>query len=137
MADTLREKIEALRDEMRGHEPSGLRDESGAVDMFADKIDALLRDLPASDPGWRAIASAPKDGTAVLLFGIHDHHPITAQRGVQVGDWWQCIAQWDIWRKPARWVFAKDGDGMWSEPIAWQPLPAPPSSTGADETTKT
>jgi Protein of unknown function (DUF551) len=85
---------------------------------------------------WRDIATAPRDGTAVLCFGIHDHSPIDAQRGVKAGDHWWAIMLWDIWRAKAyadednRWVFAKDGATAWSKPTHWQPLPDPPSAGG-------
>ena len=76
---------------------------------------------------WRPIATAPKDGTAILGYGVHDHSPADAQRGVKPGDHWWSIMVWDIWRTPcASWVFAKDGHTVWSTPTHWMPLPTPP-----------
>jgi hypothetical protein len=61
--------------------------------------------------GWRDIASAPKDGTPVLL----------TARGGQVGVcvW---IRQWlyhGVGATPADW---------WDEPSHWRPLPEPPEA---------
>lgn len=83
-------------------------------------------------PGWQPIETAPKDGSAFLAFGIHDHSPPDAARGVKVGDYWWAIVLWDVWRSSNIFVFAKDGKGTWSYPTHWQPLPAPPRADARD-----
>lgn len=83
---------------------------------------------------WQPISTAPKDGTAVLGFGIHSGPQPDAQRGVKAGDYWWAIMLWDVWRNPdagswgekSLWVFAKDGKPTWSHPTHWMPLPEPP-----------
>jgi hypothetical protein len=99
--------------------------------MLNDKLDAALAGAGPTPPpsGWQPIETAPKDGTAVLGFGIHDRSPDDAQRGVLPGDHWWSIMLWDIWRQPNRWVFAKDGTLTWSEPTHWMPLPEGPTPT--------
>jgi hypothetical protein len=71
---------------------------------------------------WQPIETAPKDGSAILCFGIHDHSPEDAQRGVRAGDHWWAIMLWDVWRNPPKWVLAKDGSTTWSNPTHWMPL---------------
>lgn len=83
---------------------------------------------------WRDIASAPKDGTAVLLYGRHVvDAPPGASRQVKAGDHWWSIALFDVWRPPEDggrcWVFAKDGQHTWSDPTHWLPLPSPPETS--------
>lgn len=75
---------------------------------------------------WQPIATAPKDGTAMLGFGIHVESPADAQRGVKAGDYWWAIMVWDIWRTKVQWVFSKDGKPTWSIPTHWMPLPPVP-----------
>jgi hypothetical protein len=65
---------------------------------------------------WRAMKSAPRDGTAILgYFGMTagDEPP---DMGVT-----RCVGgQW----------FSADANGdQWDEPTHWMPLPAPPSGT--------
>jgi hypothetical protein len=81
----------------------------------------MLNDWRTMDEG----SGAAKDGTAFLAFGIHDHSPDDAERGVVAGDYWWAIIRWDIWRAPHQWVFSKDGASVWSEPQCWQPLVGP------------
>ena len=82
---------------------------------------------------WHPIETAPKDGTAILGYGRHTGSPPDAQRGVVEGDHWWAIMLWDIWRETGlaqsrRWVFAKDGARMWSDPTHWMRLPEPPET---------
>jgi hypothetical protein len=108
------------------------------VQQVAAALALELGRAQAPAPDWQPIATAPKNGIAILGFGVHVGSPPDAQRGVQAGDYWWAIMLWDIWRTPdagnwgvqSRWVFAKDGTPTWSQPTHWMPLPAPPS-TGA------
>jgi hypothetical protein len=81
---------------------------------------ALAGQLP-----FKAIDCAHRDGTAYLGFGIHDRVPDDAQRGVKPGDYWFGVILWDIWREPSQWVFSKDGEPVWSEPLAYFELTPP------------
>ena len=79
---------------------------------------------------WHHMEMAPRDGSAFLAYGRHDHSPPDAQRGVVPGDHWWGIILWDVWRESGlaqakRWVFAKDGSRAWSEPLCWTPLEVP------------
>lgn len=76
---------------------------------------------------WRPIESAPRDGSAFLGYGVHDHDaPLGASREVKAGDHWWGIILWDIWRGAPKFVFSKDGAATWSAPTYWRPLPPPP-----------
>jgi len=80
---------------------------------------------------WKPIATAPRDGTAFIAYGIHrEDCPIQDgnDRYKQNDHWWGILA-WDIWRFHQRFVFCKDGSpgNLWGEPTHWMPLPNPPS----------
>jgi hypothetical protein len=66
--------------------------------------------------GWRDIASAPKDGTEVLL-GFD--HPFVVRTG-----------QWSNYFKA--WVTGEYSSPFANRPTRWQPLPPPPLETGKD-----
>jgi hypothetical protein len=86
-----------------------------------------LRDARALLPRhWNAMDSAPRDGNAFLACGVHTSSPPSAQRGVKAGDTWWAIILWDIWRTPHQFVFAKDGEPLWSAPKGWMRLPEIP-----------
>lgn len=63
---------------------------------------------------WQPMATAPRDGTAVLLALSERHYPRVLE-GVWRGDvaypWWDTRPRF----------FA------WDEPIAWMPMPEPPA----------
>ena len=92
------------------------------TEVMADAAAALLA---AEEARWRPMVEAPRDGSAVLAFGIHDHTPPDAQRGVVAGDRWWAIILWDVWRGGG-WVFSKDGAPVWSEPLRFMELRLPP-----------
>lgn len=77
---------------------------------------------------FRGIEGAPKNGTAILAYGVHVGSPRDAQRGVEAGDRWWGMVLWDVWRGGG-WVFAKDGAPAWSEPThffrLYPPAPTP------------
>ena len=74
-----------------------------------------MTDTPA--PIWQDIATAPKDGTSILLAmrRIHEHFGARIACGgwqVLAGCWWGSC-----------------GSGLIiSQPTHWQPLPAPPTA---------
>lgn len=113
----------AEKDYKRDHLLSGLRE-------------SLPIDVSMKGSAWQPIETAPKDGSAVLGFGLHSGPQPDAQRGVKAGDYWWAIMLWDVWRNPdaggwgekSLWVFAKDGKPTWSHPSHWMPLPDPPES---------
>jgi hypothetical protein len=75
-------------------------------------------------------ATAPRNGFGFLAYGIHTTTPPGAARGVRPGDHWWAILQFDIWREPHQFVFAKDGTPAWSEPKAWAELTIPGAASG-------
>lgn len=82
-----------------------------------------VRDQPPQLVG-RSMSTAPRDGFAFLVTGVHERDdPPGAERGVKAGMPWWGIALYDIWREPHRFVFAKDGTALWSEPRFWCVLP--------------
>jgi hypothetical protein len=69
---------------------------------------------------WRAIETAPKDGTAVLLYS-----PDSTEPQIFIGHFIEFegeAGRWqDYWRE----------DGCWpihAEPTHWMPLPKPPTA---------
>lgn len=102
----------------------------------------------ASDGGWQPIAEAPKDGTPILLWdpsqGGREHYmPNGALRQGEYSyttaddhlKWYDdrryAIGYWRPWaidgKTPHPWG---NRNSSWPEPTHWQPLPAPPTSTG-------
>lgn len=65
---------------------------------------------PAVEGGWREIASAPKDGSTILL--------CVAGRSESVAGFF--AGKWMQW-------FATKSDGLPARPTHWQPLPTPPA----------
>lgn len=64
--------------------------------------------------GWNPMATAPRDGTEVLLdFGILEHY------GRHVASGWHSNRAW------------RSYEIVTGHPIAWMPLPAPPTHTPA------
>lgn len=78
-----------------------------------------LRELTGEPPGWRPIATAPKDGTRILLWIGY----------ALVGSFFDCnCAGEELW---------EDHDGMALDrerqtPTHWMPLPAPPAKENDD-----
>jgi hypothetical protein len=83
------------------------------ADECADELDALLVDR-SSPSGWRDIATAPKDGKAVL--GWHPRWSIP-----EVSVWLDGPRMsepgWHSYQRSYRWSH---------QPTHWQPLPSPP-----------
>lgn len=78
-----------------------------------------IRECPA--PAWKPIATAPKDGTTILLWGPYCTHPSPCE--FQKGDWFVVV---DGYRA----VEYMGGFGTeyhtFQVPTHWMPLPAPP-----------
>lgn len=92
-------------------------------EWVADAEAALTAMRSAEPAGWMDIASAPKDGTRLLLFTTHpgdqriDLAPFTE---VQIG-YWEDAVDAPMRKEDAGWRAEWVG-----EPTHWQPLPAPP-----------
>lgn len=69
---------------------------------------------------WQPIATAPKDGTWLLLFEQHSFI------GARIGHWANEIPgdEYDPKPIPAHWE--DDGEGFTIQPTHWMPLPSPP-----------
>lgn len=85
---------------------------SGSGPRLASAIRALA-DTPPDD-GWRDMASAPKDGTRVLI-------ACTRWTPADL----IVIASWDENVQPP--AFTDDDGNIYQDISAWRPLPAPPS----------
>ena len=107
---------------MSGPDPQTLRDRA---EQYAQNYPhhpvavALIRDLLAAPPQWQPIATAPKDGTAVLLCW-----PFWCPRRPTIGVFGLHGVQ--QWFAPE--TLEGDGDG----PTHWMPLPAPPAPRRSD-----
>lgn len=89
--------------------------------LSAVRLAQPLRPLP-----FRPIAAAPRDGTGILAYGLHDRDDAPgAACGVRAGDHWFAILLWDRWREPHGWVFSKDGMPAWTPPLAFCDLEPP------------
>lgn len=88
---------------------------TAAATPEADRIDADEAPAPVVE-GWRDIASAPKDGTQVLLWQPH----------------WEAM-QTAVWCNDGHngpgWLTMDGGEVI--KPSHWQPLPAPPAAPEA------
>jgi hypothetical protein len=72
-----------------------------------------LEQSPVSDDGWRAIESAPKDGSYILVAGLK----FEDQTYMEVTSFY--MGRWQV-----AWM-----DG-YAEPTHWRPLPPPPAKEG-------
>lgn len=70
-----------------------------------------------TNPAWRDISTAPKDGTGVLLWIAAWETALVAW--FADGQWWTPV------RRDSRM-------GVGTAPTLWAPLPAPPSRTEAE-----
>lgn len=124
----LSEAVTRLRDCL--HEGLNKRDWGISRDQIkANDLAALIAFYDAMQ--WRPIAEAPKDGSAFLGYGVHDHDaPLGASREVKAGDHWWGIILWDVWRGAPKFVFSKDGATTWSAPTHFIPLSAIPLPEG-------
>lgn len=95
------------------------------ADYEARILSAL--DVPEPAPAWRDIATAPKDGTRILL----------ARRGGKVvaGRWDE-----DRYRQKPRPFWTDDEERIWGRdalrrdtPSGWMPLPTPPPADGGSD----
>lgn len=71
--------------------------------------------------------NTPQDGRGFLAYGRHARDEGRPGR-YKAGDHWWAILQWDIWREPHQFVFAKDGAPFdWGDILAWAKLDVPGS----------
>jgi hypothetical protein len=75
-----------------------------------------------TDAGWRPIATAPKDGTKILVWTYHD--------AIEMSEWY--TLSHDEYTLRADGLYEKrvvESEGGWNSntPLFWTPLPAPPA----------
>lgn len=76
------------------------------------------------NPGWEAIATAPQNGSRLLLWSKED--------GVNLGHW-----STSAWTNAGAWiVYESRGDTIELHPTHWMPLPLPPNHLLEHGTTK-
>lgn len=122
----LSKPIEAALDELIDCALEDGRDPEQACGETSAALNVVRDVVLAEWPTWphgQPMSTAPRDGFAFLATGTHTHSPPDAQRGVKAGDRWWGILLFDIWREPHRFLFAKDGAELWSEPELWCPVP--------------
>jgi hypothetical protein len=106
----------------------GQADEDGIMCIVSRQAVEELLDLIRSgavvEAGWRTdMENAPKDGEVVLLLTkMHDMY-VGSWRLGHIGE-----PQWE--REPEHWRCSSSG--RWANPIAWHPLPTPPTDTEAE-----
>jgi len=88
--------------------------------------------LRPTDTGWRDIATAPKDGTEVLLWAVTFAGEISGpveSRGPIIGSFSDGLSDFagnDWWDVPSA-TYAS-----WCKPTHWMPLPPAPTDTGRE-----
>lgn len=82
------------------------------------RIDSAIRAHEAQ--GWQTIDKAPKDGTRILLWIVHQTAKYSAD---PIGEGWMspCIGKW-IDHNGGGWTHS----GLCGTPTHWMPLPPPP-----------
>lgn len=91
------------------------------------KADAILASgllSPTGTAGWQDIASAPRDGTYILVYPAMLGYPMVAT-------WDPDCEKYTRWQH--NWRAAMSGKPVPYDPTHWQPLPPPPLSTTAAE----
>lgn len=102
----------------------GRQDVLDAIDLFLQSAQQAPGASPDPSGGWQEIASAPKDGTRILIWA---ESPSTGHRSVHVA-WWAIPYE----AAPTGWW--ETGLYGTSHPVVpeftkgWMPLPPPPSS---------
>jgi hypothetical protein len=92
-----------------------------------DQNSAVTEATPKSAAGWQSIATAPKDGTEIIVCGPYDE---------------PCVVRWsgNNWIGSFQGQMALESQGdTWTdvhmaqvpEKLVWQPLPAPPATGDA------
>ena len=81
---------------------------------------------------WQDIETAPKDGTVVLLLDKSDHYGNEPRGFAAMVARWVEYGKRDYRAPGGRWK-ANYGPCTASNPIAWMPLPQPPSVLGKQE----
>jgi hypothetical protein len=76
--------------------------------------------------GWQDIASAPKDGTPILIWQPSSQKHVWADG---VDDQRYAIGYWRTWEPGGGWGNRNDSTVV---PTHWQPLPAPPPTMKAE-----
>ena len=146
MADDLRALLKAYQERGRALARiaiTTLRDDGGALHRLGQVaaaaraalnqkgIDAILAALRSTDTGWRDIATAPRDGTAVVGWGFlnsrNDNGPLRSA---------VMVAHVMRYRNYASgggdWVSACLSNVISQHPTHWMPLPPAPTDTGAN-----
>jgi hypothetical protein len=84
---------------------------------------------------WQDIATAPKDGSAILIFQSQKPSFATAMDGQKFDDPRYAIGYWRVWEDGAKWMWGNRNCGEVS-PTHWMPLPSPPMSSEAKASVK-
>ena len=99
---------------------------NAAVEQYIIKLQKLqMETAPQPEQSWQPIKTAPKDGSAILLYFPHKDIVIRGCWEWQgEGDWETCTPDWQDWCTDDDVVIQEDPS---YEPSLWMPLPKPPA----------
>lgn len=104
-------------------------DEFMCIPLYASPVRSAIAPAPAEET-WRPIDTAPRDGSAVDLWGVNHLHPAkTGRRATNVT--WGPLRDW-MGNERNDW---QHGHGEDFEPTHWRPLPASPSLAASEGST--
>lgn len=107
MSEALIERLETEAKVMRDAGWSGI---AATMTDAMVTLRKLRADAPqATEPGWQAISSAPKDGATVLVWRPQESPDYPAHVGI------------DFWKDNSWWRSRR-----YQQPTHWMPLPAQP-----------
>jgi hypothetical protein len=120
LVEKWRESARKLRTPFPGlpkNEPTAVLLDSCAQEL-ADTLSALGG---RPETGWQPIATAPKDGTAILIWQPRTDFVRSVREWKNCDDSRYAVGYWRTW--VGSWGNRNDAD---VEPTHWQPLPSPP-----------
>jgi len=91
---------------------------------LVNRAATLIDQLAAAIPEWQSMDSAPKDGTHILIWFVHDMHKYVKETR---NEDWNAVHE-------AHWIEHNGGGWTWygllGAATKWMPLPPPPASEG-------
>lgn len=116
-------RVQAIRDEAAGQDRFGSFSRD-TVMFLLGRIDQQAQQIARLAAGWQDIATAPKDGTEVMLF-----REMEPWRVMGHGAWFQHgkVGGWI-----ARGFHEPPGELGLAHPTHWMPLPDPPAARPAE-----
>jgi len=111
--------VEKWREDAAGPIPT---DRTIGIEACAQELADTLSALGGRpETGWQPIATAPKDGTAILIWQPRTDFVRSVREWKNCDDSRYAVGYWRTW--VGSWGNRNDAD---VEPTHWQPLPSPP-----------